>query len=80
MATLTIRGIDDEVKDKLRVLAARNGRSMEAEVRALIEAAVSEPEEPEDIVSQIRRRIASLDLPDIPEPDRSEMPRFAEFD
>lgn len=80
MATLTIRGIDDEVKDKLRVLAARNGRSMEAEVRALIEAAVSEPEEPEDIVSQIRRRIAGLDLPDIPEPDRSEMPRFAEFD
>ena len=80
MATMTIRSLDDEVKQKLRLRAARNGRSMEAEVRALIEAAVSEPTEPEDIVSQIRRRIEGLDLPEIPEPDRSEMARFATFD
>ena len=80
MATMTIRSLDDEVKEKLRVLAARNGRSMEAEVRALIEAAVSGPPEPEDLVSQIRRRIEGRDLPEIPPPDRSELPRVAAFD
>ena len=40
MATLTIRNLPDEVRDALRIRAARNGRSMEAEARAsLIEAA-----------------------------------------
>lgn len=41
MATLTIRNLPDSVRDALRVKAARNGRSMEAEARALIEAAVT---------------------------------------
>jgi plasmid stability protein len=40
MATLTIRNLPDEVRDALRIRAARNRRSMEAEARAsLIEAA-----------------------------------------
>jgi plasmid stability protein len=81
MGTLTIRSIDDEIKEKLRVLAARNGRSMEAEVRALIEAAVAEPAEPQrGLASLIRRDLEGLDLPPIPEPDRREMPRYAVFD
>lgn len=33
MATLTIRNFPDEVRDKLRIRAAENGRSMEAEAR-----------------------------------------------
>ncbi len=33
MATITIRNLPDEVRDKLRVRAAQNGRSMEAEAR-----------------------------------------------
>ena len=40
MATLTIRDLPDEVRDKLRVRAAENGRSMEAEVRAALARAV----------------------------------------
>ncbi|HEY8567511.1 MAG TPA: Arc family DNA-binding protein [Beijerinckiaceae bacterium] len=40
MATLTIRNLPDDVRDKLRVRAARNGRSTEAEVRSLIAEAV----------------------------------------
>lgn len=39
MATLTIRNLPDNVRDRLRVRAAENGRSMEAEAReALVEA------------------------------------------
>ena len=44
MATLTIRNLSDDVKNGLRVRAARHGRSMEAEARELLAAAVSEPE------------------------------------
>jgi plasmid stability protein len=36
MATLTIRDLPDMVRNALRVAAARNGRSMEAEVRDLL--------------------------------------------
>ncbi len=38
MATLTIRNVDERVKRKLQIRAAYNGRSMEAEVRALLES------------------------------------------
>lgn len=81
MATLTIRQLDDDVRDRLRVRAASNGRSMEAEVRAIIEAAVAPPaSEEKGLATRIRARFAGIDLPDIPEPDRSEMPRYAVFD
>lgn len=36
MATLTVRGLDDEITAGLRVRAARNGRSMEAEARTIL--------------------------------------------
>ena len=36
MATLTIRNLDDNVKQALRERAARHGRSMEEEARVLI--------------------------------------------
>jgi plasmid stability protein len=43
MATLTIRNLPDDVRDRLRQRAAKAGRSMEAEVRALLtEASLSE--------------------------------------
>ena len=40
MATLTIRKVDPEVQKRLRVRAAENGRSMEAELRQIIKDAV----------------------------------------
>lgn len=45
MAMMTIRNIDDTVRDKLRVRAALHGRSMEDEARAILEAAVESPVE-----------------------------------
>ena len=41
MATLTIRNVDAGVKERLRVRAARHGRSMEAEARSILNAAVA---------------------------------------
>lgn len=40
IATLTIRDLDDEIRSKLRVRAARKGTSMEAEVRVILADAV----------------------------------------
>jgi plasmid stability protein len=36
MPTLTIRKLDDELKTKLRIRAARHGRSMEEEARLIL--------------------------------------------
>lgn len=41
MAMLTVRNIPDEVHRALGVRAAQHGLSMEAEVRAILESAVS---------------------------------------
>lgn len=43
MAAITIRDLDDDVKERLRVQAAEHGRSMEAEARAILEAATTRP-------------------------------------
>jgi plasmid stability protein len=43
MATLTIRQLDEGTHARLRVLAAEHGRSVEAEVRAILDAAVDRP-------------------------------------
>ena len=45
MATLTIRQLDERTHARLRLRAARHGRSVEAEVRAILDAAVDVPEE-----------------------------------
>jgi plasmid stability protein len=54
-ATLTIRNLDDDVKQKLRLRAASHQRSMEAEAREILARAVNEkavmspPKTPEEM-------------------------------
>ena len=44
MASITIRQLDDDLKHRLRLRAARNGRSMEEEARIILgDAAALEP-------------------------------------
>ena len=43
MASLTIRKLDDAIRDELRLRAARNGRSVEDEVRVILREAVTGP-------------------------------------
>ena len=44
MRTLTIRQLDERTHARLRGRAAEHGRSVEAEVRAILDAAVNVPE------------------------------------
>lgn len=40
MATMTIRNLDDDLKSRLRVRAARHGKSMEEEARNILRTAL----------------------------------------
>lgn len=81
MTTLTIRGLDPATKQRLRVRAAQHGRSMEAEVRAIIEQAVSAQDaEGGGLGTRIHARFAAMGGADFDVPDRIEVPRAAEFE
>ena len=54
MASITIRNLDDDVKTRLRVRAAGNGRSMEDEARLILGDAVGAEVERRDVASIIR--------------------------
>lgn len=41
MATITVRNLDDDVQRRLKMRAAGNNRSMEAEARAILSDAVA---------------------------------------
>jgi plasmid stability protein len=81
MAVLTVRNIDDRLKTRLRVRAAENGRSMEAEARAILRSTLVGGGGPDDrLGSRIRERFAGLAGDDLELPSRSESPRAAVLD
>jgi plasmid stability protein len=61
MATLTVRNVDPVVKERLRVRAAHNGRSMEAELRHILNDTLGQDGSREtNLAEAIRRRLAPL--------------------
>ena len=54
MASITIRNLDDDVKSRLRVRAAGNGRSMEEEVRLILLGAVRRTPSSDNLANIIR--------------------------
>lgn len=75
MATLTIRNLDASIKERLRVRAAQNGRSMEAEARAIVAEAVEAPVRPPELnlADAIRRRFAPFGGVELELPPRQPM-------
>lgn len=71
MASLTIRNLDDALMQRLRMQAAKNGRSMEEEARQILTVAVASQvtgSSGTDLYRAIRARIkplggVDLDLP-----------------
>ena len=81
MATLTIRNLEDETKNELRVRAARRGASMEDEARSILRAivrakipldAIGAPAPPArqesawDLIQRLRDKYGTFEL-EIPE-------------
>jgi plasmid stability protein len=61
MASMTIRNIDETLKARLRVQAAKHGRSMEDEARDILRAALSSGSaRASSLVKSIRARIEPL--------------------
>ena len=61
MASITIRKLDDVVKSKLRIRAARHGRSMEEEAREILKGALMQDmSRRSNMAESIRRHIAPL--------------------
>jgi antitoxin FitA len=80
VASLTVRDLDDDLKRRLRIRAAEHGRSMEAEVRAILRDALSGPVDETGLGSRIHQRFAEVGGVDVVFPDRSDGPRAVEFD
>ena len=78
MASITIRNLEDAVKQRLRVRAAEHGHSIEEEARNILRQVTAKATPPRDLAAAIRARVApsariDLDLPireQIREPQR----------
>lgn len=79
MAAVSVRDLDDDVKERLRIRAAANGRSMEAEIRAILITAVNEPETSEGLLSALADRFGALGGVELDLPPRATPARAAEF-
>jgi antitoxin FitA len=79
MAAVSVRDLDDDVKERLRIRAAGNGRSMEAEIRAILVTAVSQPGASEGLLSALADRFAALAGVDLELPPRATPARAADF-
>jgi plasmid stability protein len=82
MPTLTIRRLDEKTKVRLRMQAAKHGRSMEEEAREILRTSlnVGEPEQC-DLAEAIRRRFAAFHGVELSIPKREDMrepPTFLE--
>ncbi len=61
MAAITIRQLDEDVKSRLRIRAARHGRSMEEEAREILRTALSSALPAQrNLAEKIRQRFAPL--------------------
>lgn len=80
MASITIRNLDDEVKSRLRVRAAGNGRSMEEEARLILRDAVERKPRARNLAVAIRARIAPLGGVDLELPPRTPAREPPSFD
>ena len=79
MSAVSIRNLDDQVKERLRVRAARHGRSMEAEVRAILTDAVREPADSAGLFTAVLDRFGVLGGVELELPERTEPARAVDF-
>jgi len=73
MSTLTIRQLDERTHARLRGRAAEHGRSVEAEVRAILDAAVNVPEH--NFLLSLHTSMAQAGGVELEVPARTDQPR-----
>ena len=80
MASITIRNLDDSIKQQLRVRAAEHGRSMEEEARDILRTAVGKNRATRNLATAIRSRITLAGPIDLNLPQRDPMREPPAFD
>ncbi|MCY4657193.1 MAG: plasmid stabilization protein [Gammaproteobacteria bacterium] len=80
MASITIRNLNDQVKTRLRVRAADNGRSMEEEAQMILRKTLEPKVCRRNLARAIRARIARLNGVDLELPPREPGRLFPTFD
>jgi plasmid stability protein len=81
MSSITVRNLDPAIKERLRVRAAEHGHSMEAEVRHILQTALTERDHRKggNLFARIQARFAPLGGVDLTLPPRTparEPPHF----
>lgn len=79
MAALSIRNLDDSIKEKLRVRAASHGQSMEAEVRSILREAVSPSQDSANLGLALLERFGALGGVELELRERGPEPRSVDF-
>ncbi|MFC6707332.1 FitA-like ribbon-helix-helix domain-containing protein [Flexivirga alba] len=79
MAAISVRDLDESVTARLKIRAARHGRSMEAEVRAILTGAVEVDDERLNLAQAIRQRFAEVEGAEVQIPSRTDLPRPADL-
>ncbi len=80
MAAISVRDLDEHVVSRLKLRAARHGRSMEGEVRAILTDAVAGGEDEQiNLAQTVRERFAEIGGVELEIPLRKGMPRAAEL-
>jgi antitoxin FitA len=74
MASITIRNLDEQTKERLRVRAAHQRRSMEDEARNILRAALAkDAAPPRNLAQAIMNRFEPLGGVELPLPSREPM-------
>ena len=74
MAALTIRNVDDALKQALRIRAAQHGVSMEEEARRILRDALVRVSQPQPLGQRLKQRFAEVADADFELPPR-QLPR-----
>ena len=78
MAAVSVRDLDESVRERLRVRAAQHGRSMEAEIRAILTEAVTPPAASSGLAQALLARFGDLGGVELELLPRTEAPRAAD--
>ncbi len=80
MASITVRSLDEDLKRRLRIRAAENGRSMEQEAREILRAALDQEAAPvRNLGSAIHRLFKPFGDTELEIPPREAMREFLPF-
>ena len=81
MPSITVRNLDEDLKRRLRIRAAENGRSMEHEAREILRAALVEEQGPaKGLGTAIHERFKAFGGVELELPPRGPMREPPKFD